>query len=184
MRRALSLAAALGALALPSACGGDADADRTALRPVTLTITEPADGGVVSGAAVTVRGRVWPREAVVLVQGRRAAVSGGAFQADVELREGTNVIDVMASAGRRRPALEAIRVRRPATVEVPDVVGLPPEEAVAELERRGLTADVEQRDDLLGRLLGRDEAVCESDPPAGRRAEVGATVALTVSRRC
>jgi len=182
--RLTAVAGALCALTvLLSACGGDAGRSR-APAPVRLTITSPGDGALVRGDGVQVEGRVAPGDAVVLVGGRRIGVSGGTFSERVALAEGTNVVDVMASAGRRRPAVAALRVRRPVTVVVPDVVGDAPGDATDALARRSLKADVQREDDIFDKVFGGDPTVCATDPEAGTRVEAGETVTLTVSRRC
>src|SRR3954454_21084843 len=117
--RRLPLAAA-PITALAGGCG----ADRPAPAPVRLQITAPPDEAVVRDAQVQLRGTVRPATATVTVEGRRAAISEGEFHATVVLQPGTNVVDVMASAGEARPALTAIRIRRRVTVDVPDVTGL------------------------------------------------------------
>src|SRR3954469_17790280 len=120
MRRRVPLAA-VAACALARGCGGAGPAPP----PVRLDIAAPSDRAVVRAASIELRGTVRPATAVVTVRGQRAAVSGeGAFRATVRLAPGTNVIDVLASAGRARPATTAIRVRRRVSVEVPDVVGV------------------------------------------------------------
>jgi len=49
---------------------------------------------------------VRPSTARVTVAGRRATVTGGTFRAGVALAPGTNVIDVLASAGPASPPVK------------------------------------------------------------------------------
>src|SRR5690348_7438985 len=94
--RRLPLAAAMvGALAA-GGCGGG---HTPAAAPVQLAITSPSDEQIVRATQVELRGTVRPATATVMVEGRRATVSGGTFHATVGLAPGTNVVDVMASAG-------------------------------------------------------------------------------------
>ena len=90
-----------------SGCG-----DSPAQRPVRLEITAPADAAVVHDGRVEVRGLVKPRGARVVVLGRRARVARGEFSVVVPLREGSNLIDVGASARGASPAWNALRVTR------------------------------------------------------------------------
>jgi Glucodextranase, domain B/PASTA domain len=181
MRRRLPLAAA-AVCALAGGCGGG---DGPPPSPVRLAVTSPGDMAVVRAATVDLRGTVRPASATVRVSGRRATVSGeGTFRATVSLEPGTNVIDVMASAGRARPALTAIRIRRRVSVAVPDVVGLLAADVKAKLADAGLKADVEDRDGLFGRLLPGQPTVCATDPSAGKEVDPGTTVHVEVSRSC
>ena len=173
--------AAIGAAALTAGCGGGG---APAPPPVRLAITAPRDLEVVHDDHVDVEGTVRPGSATVTVEGRRAPVSDGSFHATVSLAAGTNVVDVLASAGRARPATTAIRVRREVTVEVPDLVGLSVNDARAKLSALGLKAQVDRQDSLFDRLLPGDPNVCESDPRAGAEADPGETVRLLAARAC
>lgn len=184
MRATVAAGALCALVVLLGACGGDAADQRRAPAPVRLSITAPSDGELVRDERVEVHGTVSPGDAVVLVDGRRTAVAGGAFAASVDIQEGTNVVDVLASAGTRRPALAAIRVRRPVTVVVPDVVGQSPGDASDALSRRSLKADVRREEDIFDKVFGGDPTVCSTEPSPGARVEAGETVTLTVSRRC
>jgi glucodextranase-like protein/PASTA domain-containing protein len=179
MRRRMPLAAA-AVCVLAGGCGGDGPAPA----PVRLVLTAPRDQQVVRAASVELRGTVRPASATVTVRGRRATVSGGAFRATVALEPGTNVIDVLASAGRARPALTAIRVRRRVSVRVPDLVGVLAADVKARLTDLGLKADVADRDGIFERLLPGDVAVCSTSPDAGKEVDPGTTVHVVVSRRC
>jgi multidrug efflux pump subunit AcrA (membrane-fusion protein) len=173
--------AVIGAAALTAGCGGDG---APAPSPVRLTITAPSDLDVVHDDHVEIAGTVRPGASMVRVEGRRASVSDGSFRATVSLAAGTNVVDVLASAGRARPATAAIRVRREVTVEVPDLVGLSVNDARAKLSALGLKAQVERQDSLFDRLLPGDPDVCETDPESGDEVDPGETVRLLAARAC
>src|SRR4051812_12468364 len=181
MRRRLPLAA-VTACALAGGCGGS---DGPPPAPVRLDVTAPSDSAVVRAATVELRGTVRPASAVVTVRGERATVSGeGTFHASVRLAAGSNVIDVMASAGAARPALTAIRVRRRVSVEVPDLVGVLAADVKDRLAGTGLKAKVDDQDGIFERILPGDPVVCATDPSAGEEADPGTTVRVLVSRRC
>jgi beta-lactam-binding protein with PASTA domain len=177
--RRLPLAAA-ALCALAGGCGSDGPAPA----PVRLQITAPSDEAVVRSAQVELRGSVRPATATVTVEGRRAAVSEGEFHATVALAPGTNVVDVMASAGDARPALTAIRVRRRVTVDVPDVTGLVVADARAQLKALGLAAQVDDQDGIFERLLPGPVKVCATDPDRGTSVDPGTSVRLLVSKQC
>jgi len=179
MTRRLPLAA-VAVCALAGGCGGDPPAP-----PVRLAIAAPTDEASVRAATVELRGTVRPASALVTVRGERAAVSGeGTFRATVKLAPGTNVIDVLASAGRARPALTAIRVRRRVSVVVPDVVGVLADDVEDRLSAAGLKAKVDDRDGIFDRLLPGDPVVCATDPRAGVEVRPATIVGVVVSRRC
>jgi PASTA domain-containing protein/glucodextranase-like protein len=178
MGRRLPLAAALCVLA--GGCGGDTPG----AAPVRLQVTSPADEAVVREARVELRGTVRPATATVMVDGHRADVAGGQFRATVGLAPGTNVVDVMASAGDARPALTAIRVRRRVTVDVPDVTGLVAADASAQLKALGLRVQVDDQDGLLDRLLPGRPKVCATNPDPGATVDPGTTVRVLVSKQC
>jgi hypothetical protein len=180
--RPLPLAGAACALLL-SACGsGDRAAAPT---PVRVQVFEPGDLRSVRDASVRVRGTVRPASATVTVGGARARVSGGSWSADVGLEPGVNLVDVLASAGRARPALTVVRVRRLIEVEVPDLAGATVDEARRRLEDRGLKGQFRQSGGgFFDDLLGGEPKVCETDPAAGAQVDPGTTVQVTVGRRC
>ena len=177
-RRGPLAAAAL--CALVGGCGGDSPA----AAPVRVQVTAPRDEAVVRQARVELRGTVRPATATVMVDGHRAAVSGGEFRATVGLAPGTNVVDVMASDGDARPALTAIRVRRRVTVDVPDLTGLVVADASARLKALGLQVQADDQDGLFGRLLPGRAKVCATDPDRGETVDPGTTVRLVVSKQC
>jgi hypothetical protein len=184
MRRPVLLtlvtAACAGVLA---GCGAGSDAG-TPLRSVRLSVAQPGDADVVRGERVTVVGRVDPPGAVVTVRGERATLRGGDFRAEVALDPGTNVVDVLASAPGRRPAMTALRVARQVTVAIPELAGSSPGEAADRLATLGLDAEQDRRGGVVELLLPGEAAVCGTDPPAGRRVDPGTVVRLVVSKRC
>ncbi len=182
LRMLVPAAALLGAVTL-AACGGAEG--RAPGPPVRLSVEAPGDPAVVRGREVEVRGRVGPPESSVLVAGRAVAVAGGGFHVTVPLREGTNVIDVLAAADGRTPAMSAVRVTREATVRVPDVAGLSPQDAAGRIAAVGLRPRVLDESDLLDALLvplGR--RVCETQPAVGSSARRGDTVTVKVAKVC
>jgi hypothetical protein len=162
-----------------SGCGDD-----PVQRPVRLEITSPVDAAVVRDGSVEVRGHVRPRGARVLILGQRARVARGEFRAVVPLRVGSNLIDVGASASGAAPAWNALRVTREVLVKVPDLIGATEDDAVAQLEALGLSAEVEEGGSLLDALLGGDWIVCETRPSAGTGVRRGASVRVTVAKGC
>lgn len=149
-----------------------------------LQITAPADAAVVRGGNVDVRGRVTPSVAEVSVLGRPALVTQGRFTAVVPLEPGTNVVDVIATAPRRRPALTALRVTRDVLVAVPALAGVAQDELGAVLEPLGLRADVMRGGGILDVLRPGEVAVCEQEPRAGARVRRGRVVRVLVAKRC
>jgi hypothetical protein len=179
-----SLLAGAACALLLSACGGS-DRPAAAPAPVRVDVVEPGDLGAVRDARVQVRGTVRPASAVVTVDGDRASVSGGAWTADVALEPGVNLVDVLASAGGARPALTVVRVRRLIDVEVPDLTGATVDDARQQLADLGLKGEFQESGGgFFDELLGGKPNVCQTDPPAGSRVDPGATVQVTVARRC
>lgn len=176
-------AAALAAcLPLLVACGSEGERPAPSAR---LEIRAPADGVVVRSREVEVTGRIAPPQAQVLVAGREVAVDGGAFRATVPVRDGVNVIDVIASAADRSPAMTAVRVTREATIRVPDVTGRDPASARDRLAAAGLGVTVRDESDLLDELLVPVRTrVCETSPAAGAAVRRGATVVVKVAKVC
>jgi hypothetical protein len=172
--------------AAAAGCGGDGE--KPTQRPpaaVDLTVSAPDDMSTVRAESVEVKGTVTPASAAVLVLGQRASVSGGGtFSATVPLQPGANVVDVMATASGRGPALAAFRITREVPVVVPDLGGKTADEARSALGGLGLKAEVEEGGGLLEDLLPGDPAVCTQDPRAGAQVRRGASVHVVVSKSC
>jgi serine/threonine-protein kinase len=150
-----------------------------------VTVSQPSDSARVVGDTVELSGTVTPADARVLVDGREASGDGaGGFTATVALDPGANVVDVVAGAPRRRPAMLALRVVRELPVTIPDLSGRPPDEAERRLRDLGLEVKVRRRAGLLEDLIPGGTGVCGSDPKPGRSVEPGSTVELTVSKTC
>jgi hypothetical protein len=165
--------------------GGEPRAQTRPPSPVELDVTSPDDMATVRTATVEVRGTVTPAGAVVRVLGQPATVSGGGtFSARVPLDPGNNVIDVMATARRRGPALTAFRVTREVPIVVPDLAGLDVAAVEEKLGAAGLGVDVEHGGGLLEELLPGEPSVCEQDPEAGAKVRRGTTVHVVVAKSC
>jgi hypothetical protein len=171
-------------LAVAGCGGGDDPPPQRALAPVVLEVNEPRDEAVVRTESVRVAGTVSPDGAAVRVNGRAAEIEGSEFTAEVPLDPGANVIDVIASARGRAPSLTAVRVTRELPVEVPDLDGLPVEEAESRLADAGLQAEVEEDGGFFDELLPGDPVVCQQDPKAGSEVRRGTVVLLTIGKRC
>jgi hypothetical protein len=180
----LTLLAGAACALLLSACGGG-DKPAAAVAPVRLQVTAPADQDAVRDTSVEIRGTVSPASATVVVRGARASNSGGTWTAQVSLEPGVNVVDVLASAGRARPALTALRVRRIVDVQVPDLVGLSADDARSQLEDANLKADLQtENGGFFDELLGGKPRVCQTSPTAGAHVDPGSTVVVQLARRC
>jgi hypothetical protein len=151
---------------------------------VRLTVAAPGDGTRLLQDSVSVRGTVSPRTATVTVAGRRVAVSGGAFDTQVKLVPGQNVVDVLAGARDSAAAMTAVRIYRELMVEVPDLVGLKPSNASDQLTSRGLKAEVDSSGGGFDFLIPGSRKVCATDPAAGSRLTPGATVRLLTGKLC
>lgn len=77
---------------------------------VSVIVTSPTSGSVISGSSVTVRGTVAPPTASVQVQGKPAAVGNGVFTAAAELHGGRTTIDVIGSAPSEVPGSTSVVV--------------------------------------------------------------------------
>jgi PASTA domain-containing protein/glucodextranase-like protein len=171
----------LAAGLLLSACG---ETPQPTSEPrVKLKLDAPNSGGTTRADHVAVSGKVTPADAAVQVMGADARVAGGQFTAEVDLQPGGNVIDVTASAPGRRSATDAVRFVRDMRVDVPDLVGKSPEDAVAALKAAQLVEVVEEDGNWLDRLLG-DPQVCATRPAAGTPVAKGTKVVLQTSRAC
>jgi hypothetical protein len=165
-----------------SACG---ETPQPATQPrVTLNLAAPDDGGQVREEHIEIRGTVSPADASVRVAGKDAEVSGGEFRAEVELQPGGNVIDVAADSPGRRPASDAVRVKRDMRVPVPDVVGADPDQAIESLTLAGLDPVEERGGSWIDRLLPGGIQVCAITPSAEALVDKGTRVVVQTAREC
>jgi hypothetical protein len=183
MRAPFVVFACLAAAA--AGCGGDGGerAQRVPLA-VNLDVSSPSDNAVVRTDTVELRGTVEPAGASVRVLGHAAASSGGTWSASVPLEPGANVIDVMATARGRSPAMTAVRVTRELPVEVPDLDGLEVPEAEEQVQAVGLELEVTEGGGPLDDLFPGDPSVCQQDPSPGEEVRRGTTVHVEVQRLC
>ena len=183
--RSVLVVACLAAAA--AGCGGEKQPRAQRPTPaVDLSVATPNDMATVREETVEVQGTVEPASADVIVVGQKAPVSGGgSFSATVALEPGANVIDVMATAPGRGPALTAFRVTREVPVTVPDLDGMNEQEVEAALKDAGLTPEVEQVGaGIIDELLPGDPSVCEQDPSPGSQVRRGSRVHVVVSKSC
>jgi hypothetical protein len=174
----LVLAAGLGL----SACG---EAPRPAAEPrVKLKLELPGDGVVVRAEAVQVRGTVTPAGATVQIEGKAAQVQAGRFTAEIALAPGGNVIDVSASSPGRRPATDALRVKRDMSVEIPSLRGNSYTDAVDALKALNLKATEDRGGTWLDRVLGTQFRVCTTEPAPGELVQPNTTVTVTTGPAC
>lgn len=164
-------------------CGGE-DPPKPPTEHVRLQVTAPSDRASVRRGTVEVQGTVSPQRATVSVLGRPALVTAGRFTVVVPLEPGANVIDVVATAPHRLPAVSAVRVIRDVLVTVPELAGLTEDELDAQLEPLGLRADVERGGGLFDVLRSGDPRVCEQDPQPGARVRRGRVVDVIVAKKC
>lgn len=167
---------------LVAGCGDDRLAKPR--KPVKLTLTAPRDGVTTREATATVSGSVAPARSRVLVLGQRVSVSGGRFETSVDLREGSNVIDVGASATGARATWRALRVTRSSKIELPDVRRQETVDAVKTLEDLGLDVTVTIDDGLFDAFRSGPRVVCSSDPENGTQVQPASAVELVVSKKC
>jgi hypothetical protein len=163
-------------------CGQDPQA--APRRPVALTLSAPQDGAITKEETVQVAGVVSPRTARVLVRGERVPVRDGRFATVVDLREGSNVIDVGAAAPGARATWRAVRVTRRSRVRVPEVIGSEADAAESALAALGLEVRVAVDDDLLDVFRDGPRVVCSTDPAAGAELLPGSEIEVVVSKRC
>jgi hypothetical protein len=182
--RLASLTAAACAVVLLAGCGRAADPPAAPLQRVRLQVSTPADGVTVRSSDVEVSGSVVPASATVAVLGRRAQVAGGRFSIRVALDPGTTIVDVAASAARRRAAFVAVRVTREALVTVPDLGGTAEADIDAVVAPLGLRASIERAGGLLEAVLPGTRTVCRQEPAAGARVRRGRTITVLVGKTC
>ncbi len=149
-----------------------------------LKLELPDDGAMVRADIVEVRGTVTPADAAVQVAGKNAQVDGGEFVARVTLAPDGNVIDITATSPGRRPATDAVRIRRDTRVQVPSLAGQDYDTAAAALTKLGLQAVEQRGGSWLDRVLGSQFAVCESSPVAGSLVQPNTTVTLATGPDC
>lgn len=182
MRLAILTCAACAAAVL-SGCGAG-DSSSAPRERVRLKVSAPADGALVRGGTVEVRGSVSPASAEVSVLGRPALITDGRFTVVVPIEPGVNVVDIAASARRRRPTFAALRVIRDVLVTVPDLTGVVEQDIESRLEPLGLRASVQRDGGILDVLRPGDRAVCEQEPAGGSRVRRGRTVRIVVAKTC
>ncbi|MEI7625216.1 MAG: PASTA domain-containing protein [Actinomycetota bacterium] len=180
----ISLLLATATVASVGIAGCASDAGKDSGPQVILTVSSPRDKAVVATDSVEISGRVRPPEASVTVLGRRARVGAGGFSARVPLKVGTNVVDVIATAPDRSPAMTAIRVTRQDLVEIPHLSGDSPEDARRRLVAVGLVATIKDSSGIFDDLLPVATKACESDPPAGSKVEKGTSVVVLIAKIC
>ena len=181
--RAPALALAVGLTAFAAACGDDPQPPLPEPQ-VRLDLGVPADGSVVRSESVEIRGTVQPRGAQVQVLGRKVAVDGGSFRAEVPLEPGPNLIDVSAAARGRRPDFAVARLVREVRLRVPDLVGGDADTAQEQLEGLGLTVRAQDDGGFFDPILPGDPKVCELRPRPGAQVLPGSEVTLLVARDC
>jgi hypothetical protein len=185
MRAGLRVAACCTALAVVAGCGGRDKPPPQPQREVALTLQQPGDTATVQSGTVAVRGTVEPATAQVRVLGRPASVSGGSFTAEVPLEPGANVVDVIASAPRRAPALTAFRVTREVLVVVPDLAGGDVGQVEDALKGLGLKLEARRgADGFIDGLLPGSPKVCTQRPGPGEKVRKGATVVVVAAKGC
>jgi hypothetical protein len=183
--RPLVLAAAIAAALAPAGCGsGSGSSGTRAPAAVRLTVSAPVDEASTRGATVTVSGTVAPGDAGVRVLGRSADVIDGSFTVDVPVDPGSNVIDVMATARGRGPAMTAVRVTRQVAVVVPDLSQLTAAQAGRRTARLGLRLRTQEGGGLLEPILPGTPTVCTQQPSAGKDVARGSRVLIVVSKTC
>jgi len=109
---------AIPALALASTGCGTTPAESpapvaAAPKLVRVALLTPSSGTVTSAGRVTVRGTVSPANAMVLVQGRPAAVGNGMFTATATVHRGRTTIDVIGTASGATPGSTRVAISRP-----------------------------------------------------------------------
>jgi Glucodextranase, domain B/PASTA domain len=174
---ALALVACAGGVA---ACGGSSKPTPR----VQLQINSPSDGALVRSGWVAVSGSVSPSNTSVLVLGKSVPVASGAFSAQVPLRPGTNIIDVLAGAPHAQAAMHVFRIVRQIVVPVPELAGDSSSGAVERLKAVGLVARIRNSSGPFDFLIPISPQVCGTDPGAGQTIPPGSAVDLNVSKTC
>lgn len=164
-------------------CAGERAPARVA-PPVKITLSAPDDLAVVREAVVEVRGTVSPARARVTVLGVPAAVRDGAFSARVPLAEGSNVVDVTATARGSSPGLAALRVTREVRITVPDLIGDPAGDALDRLGKLGLEPEEERGGGIFDGLLPGERKVCDTQPRGGAEVRPRTAVRVLTAKSC
>jgi len=152
---------------------------------VELQLRAPTDGTRVQSSSITVSGTVSPARAGVRVFGRPAPVRpDGSFSTRVPLRDGVNLIDVMASLPHASGAMSAVRVERYVLVAVPPVLGQTAGDAEAALRAAGLVPKPQSADSAFESLLPLPDQVCAASPGPGTEVAPGSAVTLSTAKVC
>ena len=144
----------------------------------------PSDAAVIKQDTMELSGRVSPARASVKVKGEPTPVTGGTFSTTVELEEGSNVIDVSAAMPGRSTVFAAVRVTHDPRVRIPDLVGVPDEEAADRLTELGLEPSTDSVGSLFDEFRSGERRVCMSEPPPGTLVDPGSEVLLLVAKQC
>ena len=102
----------------------------------------------------------------------------------VSLAPGMNIIDILAGASHTTGATTALRVYREMPVTVPDVTGLDPARAAAQLAHSGLRVKVVDSGGFFESLIPTSKQVCGTSPPPGRSLPPGSEVRVQVGKLC
>jgi hypothetical protein len=182
LRAAVGIGGALTLALLTCGCG---QASKPPGAPVRLSLQAPPDDVRVVATSATVKGDVMPARARVLILGHSVPTDvHGHFSTRVALSPGTNLIDVIASAPRARPAMVALRVIRYLLVTVPDITGRSPASAIAVLRAHGLKPILRGDGNPLSFLLPFSMQVCSQSPSGGARVQPNSTVTLQPGQVC
>lgn len=70
-------------------------------KPLTLAVSEPTEGAILTKSPVEVRGTVSDTKATVRVNNVKVSSRGGSFSHNIYLTEGQNIIRVVATQGKK-----------------------------------------------------------------------------------
>lgn len=104
------------------------DITRLQLPPPALTVTNPVNGAVVNSSSITVAGSVssnLPNGLSLTVKGTNTPITGGQFARTIQLTEGSNSIDVVATDGQDQHTQLSITVIRDVTAPAISFVNVP-----------------------------------------------------------
>jgi hypothetical protein len=105
--RRIALGAAI-VCAATGGCGGSSVVSRSAVK---VSVIAPTDGAIVSVRSLEVLGNVYPRDAVVLVSGRRASLEHGTFRLPIRLTTTVTHIAIDATAPGYSSSTTRITIR-------------------------------------------------------------------------